>query len=70
MEAAYWNSRYPLFYLTRYSDAQKKYIRVGRPRPDIRAALKAATKADARNPKWWTFIDVDPRPLPDKGERK
>ena len=58
-EAERWNARYGKFYLSRYSPAQMKHIRVGGTYTDIRLALAAAARADKRNGTWMTFIDAD-----------
>ena len=57
-EADRWNAKYPRFYLSRYSRHQGKSILLGKGYADIRTALKAAARADARNPEHMTFIDV------------
>jgi hypothetical protein len=59
-EAARWNAKYPRFFLSRYSKNQSKHILIGKGYADIRDALKAAFRADARNPNQFTFVDVKP----------
>ena len=57
-EAAYWNSKYSQFYLTRYSPISYQHVAVGKPRATIEEALRAAEKLDAKGGRHMTFIDV------------